>query len=232
MLSIAPDVSIITAKIFIDNRQDKRKLGDAIRWATKKGANVILMPITILEPEPTPDYINDVQSSIINAYANGVRFIIGAQGRGGLPTPRFPGRLKGVYNISGITKDYKHSRYSTANHFSFVSAPCENIPSIPTEGDWFNIAGTSWSSAHAAGVAALKLSVNPFLTTKNIEDILIDNAKKLGYFDYDIYYGYGLIDCYNSLKSARDKFYENITKNFYYYNQIQAPKRNDLPFLN
>ncbi|MCG9479969.1 MAG: S8 family serine peptidase [Actinomycetia bacterium] len=88
-----------------------------------------------------------------------------------------------------------YSLNSAANELSFISAPCEEIPGIENRGDWTNIPGTSWSSAHVAGMVALMLSANPFLNNVEIENILIDTVQDKGVFGRDIYYGWGLVDC-------------------------------------
>ncbi|MDZ7836884.1 MAG: hypothetical protein U5N58_02465 [Actinomycetota bacterium] len=109
ILSIAPNVSIITARILDWQGKDAGKLDQAIEFVTARGADIILMPITILDPEPTSRYIDKVQSEIINAYSRQVRFIISAQGRGRHHSHRFPGYLGGVYNIAGVDRQGNYS---------------------------------------------------------------------------------------------------------------------------
>ncbi|MGM0365713.1 MAG: S8 family serine peptidase [Actinomycetota bacterium] len=210
VLSIAPEVSIITLRVMDSDGRDVGRLHEAITYAADQGADIILLPITILEPQPAESYADQVQASIIYAYSKNVRFIIGAQGRGGHHSRRFPGYLSGIYNVAGVDEHGNYSLQSTANDLNFISAPGENIPGIETPGNWQQIGGTSWSSAHLAGVAALMVSANPLLNNEDIEDILVATAQDRGIFGKDIYYGHGLVDCYASVRASRDCLYTNL----------------------
>ncbi len=212
ILSIAPNVSIINEKIF-DGNQEVQKLDEAIDYAVKKNADIILMPIVILD-SVSPHYVDKAQSKIIYAYSKGIKFVLGAQGRGNCLSHRFPGYLDGVYNIAGIDKNYGHSANSTANDLSFIAAPSDDIDGIETIGDWKNIGGTSWSSAHIAGIVSLMLSANPYLERKDIENILISNAIDLGPEGKDNYFGWGLVNCYNSVKDSKDTLIYKIMEHY------------------
>ncbi|MGM0368573.1 MAG: S8 family peptidase [Actinomycetota bacterium] len=214
VLSIAPEASLINIKVF-EGTREVGKIDEAIDYAASRGADIILMPITVLDPPPTPEYVDRAQASIIKAYSRGVKFVIGAQGRGNSLSRRFPGYLEGVYNIAGVDENNYHSINSTANDLSFVSAPCENIEGIDTKGDWQNTGGTSWSSAHLAGIVALMVSANPLLERKDIKEILVSNAIDLGPEGKDIYYGWGLADCYNSVKASRDILVYKVFQPYY-----------------
>ncbi|MBN2072574.1 MAG: S8 family serine peptidase [Actinobacteria bacterium] len=234
ILSIAPDVSLITAKVLDGDSQDYGKIDEAIRVSADIGANIILLPIAVLKPEPDRDYINAAQAAINYAYSKNVRFIIGAQGTGKSMSYRFPGYLNGVYNIAGTDRCEKHSFKSTVSDLNFISAPCEEIPSIDTIGDWESHYGTSWSSSHVAGVVGLMLSANPYLSRSEIEDILRENTRRLGVLGHDNYFGYGMVDCYKSVRAARDLLYADIFKlsimnpfydyNFYYQEAVHNTK--------
>ncbi len=229
VLSIAPQISIMALRVMDDEGREVGKLHEAITYAADNGADIILLPIAVTEPQPTYRYIDQVQSSIFYAYSNNVRFVIGAQGRGRYHGYRFPGYLNGVYNVAGVDEEGVYSVDSTANNLNFISAPCVNIPGIDTPGDWQNIGGTSWSSSHLAGVVALMLSANPFLNNKEIENILIDTAEDRGIFGKDIYYGHGLVDCYASVKASRDTLYCRLFLESINYKS--HPYRNHLDML-
>ena len=73
--------------------------------------------------------------------------------------------------------------------------------------------GTSSACPHVAGVAALILSVNPDLTAKQVADIIVQTAQKVGGYNYQNTYarpngtwnnemGYGLVDAYKALQKA------------------------------
>jgi len=229
ILSIAPRVSIMTLRVLDSEGNDVGKLHEAITYAADHGADIILLPITVLTPQPTHTYIDQVQSSIIYAYSKNVKFIIGAQGRGRHHSYRFPGYLSGIYNVAGVDEYGNHSLNSTANDLNFISAPCENIPGIETPGGWQDVGGTSWSSAHLSGVVALMVSANPFLHNQEIENILIATARDKGIFGKDIYYGHGLVDCYASVKASRDYLFSDLVYEVLDYKS--HPYRNNLDKL-
>lgn len=52
-------------------------------------------------------------------------------------------------------------------------------------GDYYtNFNGTSAACPHVAGIAALILSVNPELTSKQVTDIIEQTAQKIGNYNY------------------------------------------------
>ena len=79
--------------------------------------------------------------------------------------------------------------------------------------DDFN--GTSSACPHVAAVAGLILSVNPFLTQKEVVDIIESTARKIGTGynpkpsrpngDWSYYFGYGLVDAYAAVVEAQNR---------------------------
>jgi subtilisin family serine protease len=64
-------------------------------------------------------------------------------------------------------------------------------------------AGNSFSGPHAAGVAALMLSVNPELNPWEISEILRETASDLGPEGPDFKFGYGLIDALAAVRAVK-----------------------------
>lgn len=78
-----------------------------------------------------------------------------------------------------------------------------------------NFNGTSSACPHVASVAALVLSVNPFLTQKEVADIIESTAQKVGDYSYsqkdtrpngtwNNEVGYGLVDAYAAVLAAKN----------------------------
>jgi serine protease len=63
--------------------------------------------------------------------------------------------------------------------------------------------GTSMACPHAAGVAALMLSVNPTLTPPQIEAIMQSTAEDLGAAGRDDLYGHGLVNALRCVREAQ-----------------------------
>jgi subtilisin family serine protease len=111
-----------------------------------------------------------------------------------------------------------------------VVAPGVKIPTTDRQGaagytgtdytQTFN--GTSSACPHAAGVAALVLSVNPCLTQKQVVEIIESSSRKVGTYtysttvgrengDWNNEMGYGLIDANAAVRLARSLYLQNKT---------------------
>jgi serine protease len=86
-----------------------------------------------------------------------------------------------------------------------------------------NFNGTSSACPHAAGIAALILSVNPCLTTDEVEDIMQITCRKVGGYSYTVNglypngtwnneMGYGLLDADAAVKMAHTLYLQNRTE--------------------
>ena len=64
--------------------------------------------------------------------------------------------------------------------------------------------GNSFSGPHAAGVAALVLSVRPELNSWQVKQIIESTCGDLGDADWDPKYGHGLLDAVDAVQAARD----------------------------
>jgi len=68
--------------------------------------------------------------------------------------------------------------------------------------DYALVAGTSFASPYAAGVAALVLSVRPDFTPDEVEAVLQQSAVDLGVGGYDTDYGWGFVNAANAVTRA------------------------------
>lgn len=68
--------------------------------------------------------------------------------------------------------------------------------------DYALVAGTSFASPYAAGVAALVLSLKPELTADQVQAVLQQSAVDLGPEGYDTDYGWGFVNAANALGTA------------------------------
>jgi serine protease len=69
-------------------------------------------------------------------------------------------------------------------------------------GFYITLGGTSMSTPHVAGIAALLLEANPGLGPSQIESILTRTARDLGPRGFDTGYGYGLVNALRATSAA------------------------------
>ncbi|MFZ5832455.1 MAG: S8 family serine peptidase, partial [Planctomycetota bacterium] len=65
--------------------------------------------------------------------------------------------------------------------------------------------GNSFSGPHAAGIAALMLSVNPELKPWELKQLMEQTSTDLGEKGWDPYHGAGLLDALAAVRSAKKR---------------------------
>ena len=83
-----------------------------------------------------------------------------------------------------------------------VCAPGPGTTSIAIGGGYGTFGGTSAATPHVAGVMALLLSANPFLTPEEMAMVLQTTAVDLGVQGKDNVYGAGKVDCFAAVQLA------------------------------
>ena len=172
---------------------------DAIRWAA--GVYDPSLP-----PNPTPARIinlslgvddlctNADQRAINDAVAAGA-LVVAAVGNNGHNTdarPSSPSHCQNVIGVMAVDKYGLRANYSNFGRDADVAAPGGDVsPSLesilvatnkgsdmPAEQFGYRSAtGTSVAAPHVAGVLALMLSVKPALTNRELEALMLDNAR-------------------------------------------------------
>lgn len=150
----------------------------------------------------------------------------------------FPACLDGVISVGAIDRTGSIWYYSQRGSGLCVVAPSgdgyssSDIVTTDLMGnagytasnytEHFN--GTSAACPQVAGVAALMLSANPNLTSKEVKEKLETTAKDLGETGYDTTYGHGLINAYDAICYASLNIDgADYTKNYYTYKAKGIP---------
>ncbi|MCG6912886.1 S8 family peptidase [bacterium BMS3Abin03] len=120
---------------------------------------------------------------------------------------------EGEYPYS-MPEDYRDYPYALTPFGMGLIKPDVSAPGQHTEslGIYYNgstvgytshsFSGTSGATPHAAGVAALLLSANPYLTPSDISRIMQTTAVEKGTSGKDNYYGAGRVNAYDAVQEA------------------------------
>ena len=128
-----------------------------------------------------------------------------AAGNDGEEIVFYPAVYDGVVGVGAVRINSTITGYSNQGEWIDIAAPGRVIDPVPTRGvlslwksgNTFSYAwseGTSMASPHAAGVAALLLSLQPSLTPRQVERALYTSATDRGAPAHDIAFGHGLIN--------------------------------------
>ncbi len=158
-------------------------------------------------------YSSTLQNACSYAWTHGV-LLVAAAGNDGLDMdiyPHYPASFSTVIAVSGTDSSdglYVYTNYSSVIE---VSAPGVSIYST-YPGGYATMTGTSMSTPHVAGVAALALSQNPSLTNSLLRSLLHVSVDDLGAPGWDEYYGYGRINAYKAVTTEPPMPYHFILK--------------------
>ena len=172
-----------------------------------KKANIINMS---LGANGTPGPAD--QQAIDLAHAQGV-VIFGASGNTNNGGPQNPASANHVIAVGATDQSGERAVYSNYGSYLDIVAPGGDVDKDPGVISTFKddasgafiskgIDGTSMACPHAAGVAALLLSVNPNLTPEQVENLLTSTAIDIGTPGKDDFTGHGRIDAFKAVQAA------------------------------
>jgi len=112
--------------------------------------------------------------------------------------------ISGAVDLSSVIGSFSHRAGNIAKDVFLVAAG-DKILSIGIDKKtgkeaFFDYTGTSFSTPHIAGAAALLLDAFPNLTGKDIADLLFSTATDLGAVGADVIYGRGLVSIGEAFK--------------------------------
>lgn len=151
-----------------------------------------------------------IENAYVNTRNQGL-IHFAATGNESSGTIGFPSSSAGVNAVGSITTSGARSSFSNFGTGIDFSAPGSGIITLDrtggdgdSNGDTITQSGTSFASPIAAGVAALVLSRNPFLSPAQVETIMQNSAVNLGAAGYDTTFGWGLVNARAALQATTD----------------------------
>ena len=198
---------------------------EALQYAVLEGAHVVNMSFSW---EPAEKPLDAVwRHAATNAVAAGVVMVAGTGNwRGAYPVPRQilpPANVPAVIATGGLMEDGSLPPLSSRGPVTWVdvppfndyplpegvpevvalSAPWGNFPTVHFRLRGYEVlgnqAGSSLTSPHVAGVAALMLEHEPELMPDQIRERLIRSSRDIGEIGTDPYTGAGLVQAYDAI---------------------------------
>jgi len=190
---IAPNARLLPVKVLDDTGFGTYlQAAEGIRYAADMGAKVINLGFGGLGSSQV------LQDAVDYALFHGA-LVVAASGNGGFNTVYYPAAYPGVISVGAVDNGLNWASFSSSNDFVNLVAPGVGILSTSLGGTYTELSGTSVSSAHVSGVAALLAGLPDFQGVDNLRSILLGSAFDLGATGKDPYFGAGILHAYDAL---------------------------------
>lgn len=196
---VAPDARILAVQAFGAETADGAGSGNTYRvasglnWALLKGARIVNMSFAGRMPDAL------VTRLIDKGAQSGVIFIAAAGNGGPDAKPAFPASHEAVISVTAIDDGRRLYPHANVGNYVDLSAPGVEVMA-PAASNGYDLAtGTSFAAAHASGVAALMLAVEPTLKREALVERLKATAMDLGAPGHDPQFGAGCINAARAL---------------------------------
>lgn len=173
----------------------------AIIYAADEGARIINLSLGGALPPQT------VRLAVEYAQQHGC-LVIASAGNDGLDSIDYPAALPDVVAVAATTNLDEWWFEAASGHGSnygpqiALAAPGKDIFSANSTGGYYADTGTSMSTAHVSGVAALVWARQPALSAAAVTRILTETAHDVNSLGWDPYTGWGRIDAYRAVVRA------------------------------
>jgi len=114
----------------------------------------------------------------------------------------YPAAYEEVLAVGATNSSDVIASFSEHHPYVDVCAPGVDVYSTYSGGTYRYLAGTSMSTPHVTGLAALLWAADPSLTRKEVAERIVENARDLGAPGKDDYYGWGCINARAALCGA------------------------------
>ena len=159
----------------------------ALDWCVTNGIEVANMSLGGTSSS------SSLKTACTNAYEAGV-LLVAAAGNSSSSRILYPAKYDSVIAVSATDRDDKRASFSNYGKEIELAAPGVDINSTLPGGGYGEKSGTSMSTPHVSGVAALVISGGFATGSSAVRDRLDTTAEDLGAEGRDKYFGYGLVD--------------------------------------
>lgn len=166
----------------------------AINWAVSRGAKVISMSFG-------GGSTTTMQNAVASAYNAGVT-LVAAAGNDGNSTLNYPAAYAQVVSVAATDSADNRASFSNMNNDVEIAAPGVGVLSTVSGDTYTTMSGTSMSTPHVAGLAALLKGQNPAWTPAQIRARMNSCSDDLGSPGWDSSYGNGRINLGRALGSC------------------------------
>jgi len=208
-VGIAPGCIVLSAKTSVSNVPCDGSgsfywswVVNALAWGEAQGARVSNISWS------TTGTSSAFEAKIASTYANGMVHFA-SSGNGYSSTISYPASAPLMNSVGALTPKGLRANFSNYGTGLDFSAPGTNVYTTDrtgTEGyaagDYAYVQGTSFASPYTAGVAALILSLEPSLTSSQVEQKMQCACRDLGTAGYDTDFGWGFVNAYNGIVIA------------------------------
>jgi len=157
-----------------------------INWAASHGAKVVSMSFG-------GGGTATMQTAVANAYNAGVT-LVAAAGNDGNATLNYPAAYAQVISVAATDANDARASFSNANNDVEIAAPGVNVLSTVSGDTYTTMSGTSMSTPHVSGLAALLKGQNPSWTPAQIRARINSCSDDLGTPGWDSSFGNGRIN--------------------------------------
>ncbi len=187
-IGVSPEVTLYSLRALNeDGMGTEVSIIRAIEWGIEEGLDILNMSLGA----PQSTYAEEEAVRLAAQFGIAV---IAAAGNAGREEYNYPASYPQAISVAAVDGQNRHAEFSNANDAIAICAPGVEILSSWPGGGYAVLSGTSMSTPHVSGAAALALSVAGRRPEKLKEDIMA-SAKALDAGEYGsrLFFGAGLV---------------------------------------
>ncbi|MFD4672480.1 S8 family serine peptidase [Lentzea sp. NPDC058450] len=190
---VAPGAKLLVGKVLGEFGGREDWIVNGMRWAVEQGADVVNMSLGSNGPGDGTDLMSQAINEL--SESSGTLFVVAAGNSGRRESVGSPAAADRALSVANVTKQDRLNltssqgpRYGDFGLKPEISAPGTDIVAARAAGTWdqfavgtnyAQVSGTSMSSPHVAGAAAILAQQHPDWTGEQIKNALIGSSKRL-----------------------------------------------------